>query len=390
MSLTTYANSNMGGFQKRKTVHEQSSEPNGSIEVDTSKPTAVFTPRGGRSYTLSIALPGSIIANAQSHDQKTFLVGSIARALAVFCVDEVVIFDDDVRQTRSNAYHNTNEDEYTAYSDPSHFLAHVLSYLETPPYLRKYLFPMHKNLRTAGTLPSLDMPHHIRANEWCDYREGVTVSGSEEQGIAEVAGEHSNAQYEKKKGKKNMDKKVQEASTSSTLVNTGLPERVRVPYIPVPENTRVTVKFGLSKDPSKGAEVVSPSTPREERGYYWGYSVRRCPSLSTVFTECPFEGGYDVSFGTSERGAPLSEVIAGEIPKFEHLIVVFGGVAGLEAAVKADSELQEKGLKPSEAENIFDYWVNVLPGQGSRTIRTEEAVWLGLMGLRGVVEGNGS
>jgi len=31
-------------------------------EVDTSKPTAVFKPTGGRSYTLSIALPGSIIA----------------------------------------------------------------------------------------------------------------------------------------------------------------------------------------------------------------------------------------------------------------------------------------------------------------------------------------
>ncbi|OJD18029.1 hypothetical protein AJ78_01921 [Emergomyces pasteurianus Ep9510] len=379
-----------GVLQKRKIVHEQRSEPNGGTEVDTSKPTAVFTPRGGRSYTLSIALPGSIVANAQSHDQKTFLVGSIARALAVFCVDEVVIFDDDVRQIRSNAYHNTNKDEYTAYSDPSHFLAHLLSYLETPPYLRKDLFPMHKNLRTAGTLPSLDMPHHIRANEWCEYREGVTVSASEEQGDTEMAGEDTNAQHQRKKAKNEKDKKGQTAPTTATLINTGLPERTRVPYIPVPENTRVTVKFGPAKDPSKGAKVVSPYTPREESGYYWGYSVRRCASLSTVFTECPFEGGYDVSFGTSERGTPLSEVIAGDIPKFDHLIVVFGGVAGLEAAVKVDRELQEKGLKPSEAENIFDYWVNVVPGQGSRTIRTEEAVWLGLMGLRGVVEGNDS
>ncbi|EGE78878.1 deoxyribose-phosphate aldolase [Blastomyces dermatitidis ATCC 18188] len=374
--------------KKRKTVHEQPSEPNGGIEVDTSKPTAVFTPRGGRSQTLSIALPGSIIANAQSHDQKTFLAGSIARALAVFCVDEVVIFDDDARQTRSKPYHNANEDEYTAYSDPSHFLAHVLSYLETPPYLRKYLFPMHRNLRTAGTLPSLDMPHHIRANEWCEYREGVTVSASEEQADARTAREYGNTNHERKKGKKNKEKKGQGSSTSYTLVNTGLPEKSRVPHIPAPENTRVTVKFGASKDPSEVAEVVSPVTPREEMGYYWGYSVRRCSSLSTVFTECPFEGGYDLSFGTSERGAPLSDVIAGHVPKSEHLILVFGGVAGLEAAVKADKELQEKGLKPSEAEKMFDYWINMVPGQGSRTIRTEEAVWLGLMGLKGVVEGN--
>ncbi|PGH10561.1 deoxyribose-phosphate aldolase [Helicocarpus griseus UAMH5409] len=375
---------------KRKTTHDQPAKSNGGVEVDTSKPTAVFTPRGGRSHTLSIALPGSIIANAQSHEQKTFLVGSIARALAVFCVDEVVIFEDDARQmSRSNAYNNNHqnahEDDYTAYSDPSHFLAHVLSYLETPPYLRKYLFPMHKNLRTAGTLPSLDMPHHIRANEWCEYREGVTVSADEEQGAGEYGDGHN-----AKKGKKKKEKKGQDAQQSHTLVNTGLPEKVCLPYIPVPENTRVTVKLGSSKDPSEGAEVVSPFAPREETGYYWGYTVRRCDSLSSVFTECPFEGGYDLSFGTSERGAPISDVISEGVPKSEHLLVVFGGVAGLEAAAKADKELQEKGVKPSEVENVFDYWVNVLPGQGSRTIRTEEAVWLGLMGLRPVVEANGS
>lgn len=234
------------------------------------------------------------------------------------------------------------------------------------------------------------MPHHIRANEWCEYREGVTLSAAEEQGEVRMVGEHDNGRHGKKKGKTNKDNMGNDSPTSYTLVNTGLPEKVRVPYIPTPENTRVTVKFGSSIDPSDGAEVVSPFAPREETGYYWGYSVRRCATLSAVFTECPFDGGYDLSFGTSERGCPLSEAIAGEVPKFEHLIVVFGGVAGLEAAVTADKDLRDKGLGPSDAGRVFDYWVNVLPGQGSRTIRTEEAVWLGLMGLRGVVERNDS
>ncbi|EEH34892.1 deoxyribose-phosphate aldolase [Paracoccidioides lutzii Pb01] len=394
---------------RRKITHEYFSEPNDGIDVDTSKPTAVFTPRGGRSYTLSVALPGSIIAkyalkeiskrnlpdtnslnSAQSHDQKTFLAGSIARALAVFCVDEVVIFEDEVRQRQSNAHCDLSKDEYTAYSNPSHFLAHVLSYLETPPHLRKFLFPMHKNLRTAGTLPSLDMPHHIRANELCEYREGVTFPANEEHGFGQSNAENHNNQHKRKKGKKNMEEGAQDTVMSYTLVDTGLPNKVRIPHIPVPENTRVTVKLCSSKDPSQVAEVVSPSAPREEMGYYWGYSVRCCDSLSDVFTECPFDGGYDLSFGTSERGSPLSQVITEGVPNFEHLIVVFGGVAGLEVAVKADKELLARGLRPETVGNMFDYWVNVLPGQGSRTIRTEEAVWLGLMGLRGVVEKNGS
>lgn len=67
---------------------------------------------------------------------------------------------------------------------------------------------------------------------------------------------------------------------------------------------------------------------------------------------------------------------------------MFGGVAGLEVAVRADEELMGMGV--TEPEGLFDYWVDLCPGQGSRTIRTEEAVWIGLMGLRGVVVGNGA
>lgn len=65
------------------------------------------------------------------------------------------------------------------------------------------------------------------------------------------------------------------------------------------------------------------------------------------------------------------------------MLLVFGGVAGLEAAARADEELA--GLGVEDPGTLFEYWVNVCPGQGSRTIRTEEALWLGLMGLRDVV-----
>jgi predicted SPOUT superfamily RNA methylase MTH1 len=64
------------------------------------------------------------------------------------------------------------------------------------------------------------------------------------------------------------------------------------------------------------------------------------------------------------------------------------GVAGLEVAVRNDMELQKLGV--TEAEEVFDHWINVCPGQGSRTIRTEEAIWMGLMGLRRFVVNNGN
>jgi methyltransferase len=66
------------------------------------------------------------------------------------------------------------------------------------------------------------------------------------------------------------------------------------------------------------------------------------------------------------------------------MIIVFGGLAGLEAAVKADRDLA--GMDIGTPAKLFDYFVNLCPGQGSRTIRTEEAIWLGLMGLREVIQ----
>lgn len=44
--------------------------------------------------TLSIAVPGSILDNAQSQELRTYLAGQIARAACIFQVDEVVVFDD--------------------------------------------------------------------------------------------------------------------------------------------------------------------------------------------------------------------------------------------------------------------------------------------------------
>lgn len=203
------------------------------------------------------------------------------------------------------------------------------------------------------------MPHHLRSEEWCEYREGITTHAG--------------------KGKR-----------SQTFVDCGLPQQVAIPATIEP-NTRVTVKLGHTSPDGYtiSGSAVAPETPREEAGYYWGYSVRQASSLGSIFTECPFDGGYDISIGTSERGKPLKSIIDQTSPTFveptwKHLIVVFGGVAGLEAALKADCELQSAGV--SQAEELFDSWINFVPNQGSRTIRTEEAVWVGLTGLREAVE----
>jgi len=67
------------------------------------------------------------------------------------------------------------------------------------------------------------------------------------------------------------------------------------------------------------------------------------------------------------------------LPAFKHMLVVFGGVAGLEACVDAAEDLD---LPAGKTHTLFDKWLNVCPDQGSRTIRTEEAVPITMARLR--------
>ncbi|KAG6246836.1 hypothetical protein E4U24_003483 [Claviceps purpurea] len=335
--------------KKRKTAH------NGGHQQDRTsfKPSATFVPfEGGRDWTVSVAIPSSILTNLATADQRMTAPGRIARALAVFSVDEVVVFDDSPLSSRPR---QTDTAGYTGDTDPCHFLTHILSFLEAPPFMRKTLFPLHPNLRMTALLPSLDMPHHPNPKEWIPYREGVTIAGKTSTG-------------------------------KGTLVQVGLDEPVEIEE-DIPPKTRLTLLF--PEDQSQYPECVDPQAPRTEGGYYWGYSVRKCNSLSSVFTESPYENGYDLSIGTSERGTPIQKAFPSSTnkqAKFKHMLIVFGGPRGLEFASMNDEELSKMDVQGAKTKELFDHWVNVLPNQGSRTIRTEEALFIALTALRGLCD----
>ncbi|KAF7514629.1 hypothetical protein G7054_g15146 [Neopestalotiopsis clavispora] len=316
--------------------------------VDTSKPTAMYQPTGGRTWTVSVAIPGSILATCRRDDQRITVINQISRALAIFAVDEVVIFDDTPLDKRVR---NVDPSMYTGDIDPCGFIEHLLNYVEVPPFMRKQLIPVHPNLKQAGLLESLDMPHHPHPNHYLPYGEGITTSEGTSGG-------------------------------KGTVVDVGGNLRVTIDD-DIPANHRVTLKFD-PKDPSR-ADAVHPALPRTEGGLYWGYSIRRCNTLASIFEECPYEDGYDLSIGTSERGSPMSDTFGPkrrETLKFNHLILIFGGPRGLEYAAENDPALQEMGIIRGKTKELFDHWVNILPGQGSRTIRTGEALFIGLAALR--------
>eukprot|EP00980_Cylindrotheca_fusiformis_P006561 scaffold1384_cov116-Cylindrotheca_fusiformis.AAC.39 len=328
-----------------------------------------------RFSTLSIALPGSVLTNCQTKELRTLMVGQIARAATIYHVDEIVVFDDKLGRNMNEMHTGWNrrrdfqkkepsggednkaeekqneEGARRPRSDPHEFMARLLQYCECPQYLRRRFFPMHPDLQFAGLLAPVDAPHHVRAEDHSPYREGVVL-----------------------------DKKPSDPNAGS-LVNCGIRNRpVQIDRKLAP-GIRCTVQIDSKAYGKPGqikGTVVSPSAPREADGTYWGYTTRMASSINAVFDECPYEGGYDLKVGTSERGDRSVEEKNFHFPKFEHSLIVFGGVAGIEECVDADESIKLPG---SQSKKLFDMWLNTCPYQGSRTIRTEEAVLISLCTL---------
>jgi predicted SPOUT superfamily RNA methylase MTH1 len=314
-------------------------------------------------YTVSVAIPGSMIRNAHTKELKTYLVGQIARACAIHEVDEIIVFMD-------TSYEMSGDPE----KGPSLFFSRILQYLECPSYLRKALFPVHNDLTFAGLLPPLDMPHHMRREDVSLFREGVVS-----------------------------EKPVKDGS----LINIGLSTEAFIEH-KIRPGVRVTLKLkpnsltesefysgtngGSSGGKRPQGEAVAPTSVRQQYGLYWGYQTRLAKSFSEVFSGCPYaEGGtgYDLLIGNSPNGArSLDEGSSSfQLPPFKHMLIVFGGAGGIEACVDADESLTTPARNAS---SLFDLWLDLAPSRGSRAMRTEEAVLVGLAKLAPFIEASSS
>jgi len=388
-------------------------------------------PNKPRTSTLSIAIPGSIVSNAQTVELRTYLIGQIARCAAIYHVDEIVVFDDQLSQPlnkisryRKNGHHNNHHRERDAErnakseadaqeeskstedgeathekkqrlqpsKDPHTFMANILQYCECPQYLRRHFFPMHPDLQYAGLLPPLDAPHHVRVHDQSMFRDGVVTERTAPLSSSNIASSGNESHSSSKK--------------EGSLVDCGIRGKHILIDRVLPQGIRCTVQIGLKEYTKPGkkileGKVVSPSAPRLHDGTYWGYTIRMANSIQAIFNEAPYKNGYDYKIGTSERGTisvdeanfhekamqtlkGLSSPSTNTVTKekgalFEHAIIVFGGVAGIEECVDADESITLAG---NDSKTLFDMWVNVCQYQGSRTIRTEEAVFIGLSRLR--------
>lgn len=232
-----------------------------------------------------------------------------------------------------------------------------------------------------GLLNPLALPSHVARETRSKYRDGVSV------------------------GRTNHARNHGQVATSR-LIDVGMDRLVEIDAL-VPLGMRVTVDMTPSGPCYEAAgkylfgNICDRHTPRVKDGLYWGYKVRTEKCLSDIFRNNVDEKTYDLTIGTSERGTNIySRDVSFVLPVFERALVVFGGVHGLEQAVCEDEALHALGIragsKPHEEAlqdetekdkqvfdvgDLFDFYVNTCPQQGSRTIRSEEAIFISLAAL---------
>ena len=277
-----------------------------------------------RGCEFSIAIPASLVSDVPHLREKTFKVGLIGRAAAIFRVDEIIIFPDvlDTDQSRDIELVTT-----------------ILSYIETPQYLRKRLFKIRPELRYAGVLPPLRTPHH----QLSDRTENLEV-GEHREGV------------------------VTSLVKGGSLVDIGVERPVLILDKRLQINNRVTVRVTeLGKHPK--AVLAS----RGEIKTYWGYRVT---ASDAPFGQLLKDQPFDLVIATSRRGAPLIEVmdeLAKRWKSSRRTLVAFGApTRGLyEIATRERLSLDE----------IVHFVINTIPGQGTETVRTEEALFTSLTAL---------
>ena len=278
---------------------------------------------------LSVLLPASIVADAPDLRQKTFKIGLVGRALAVFHVEKVVVYnDDDDLRVKNQA-------------EEAELIAALLRYMESPQYLRRLLFRRTRDLRYAGLLPPLRTPHHPLQDEKGnigDYREAVVI----------------------------------DVDRHGSLLEIGLHEKGIIDEV-LKVGQRLTVR--LNESLGKGRVAVT-RVAREQVDEYWGYEVSSAKNLADALKDSKA----DYVIGTSRYGKNLYEAVRGiESSNPMIVAVAFGGpYAGL-------FEICER--QGVDAKELFDVVINTIPNQGTATVRTEEALiaTLGLLNslLRG-------
>ncbi|WP_297899254.1 putative RNA uridine N3 methyltransferase [Methanobrevibacter sp.] len=266
---------------------------------------------------VSIFIPDSFLSETTDLKIKTSKIGVVGRALALFQVDQIVIYKD----------LSQNDDKYLSDAD---FMADVLEYMNTPQYLRKRVFPIRSELKHVGILPPLRTPHHPIESDLKvgDYRQGFTVRRNKKGTYIDIG----------------------------MKVDSGMKNAENLAFCKEQLSVNKVFSFRVTK---LAKEVIV--TPDEPDDVYWGYKTLSTHkslknSLKLVNPDFVVE--------TTKYADTINSIFnefEERLDKAGNIAIVFGGPYS------------------SISEDLSGFsWdlikLNTVPSQGTETVRTEEAI----------------
>jgi len=281
-----------------------------------------------RSWKLTVAVPTSLVADVPHLREKTSRLGFLGRALAIFRVDELLLYADMLGAEASRQ---------------GRFIKSVLAYVETPQHLRKHLVRIDPDLRFVGILPPLRTPNHPVSGKENDLKKGE---------IREGVVIHSDA--------------------GASQVDIGAAHLAEVPT-KLARGSRCSVRIRATA-PKIVAELIEES----RIDIYWGFRVtlKNLPLGRLIQDSKP-----DLVIATSRLGENVETM-------FDHLRTAIMGAPRVLLAFGSPKRglheiLGDEGL---ELGSVAKFTINFVPHQGTQTVRTEEAVHSALTLLNAIAE----
>jgi methyltransferase len=265
-----------------------------------------------RPQFLSVALPASFTKDVPHLREKTARVGAVGRALAIFRVNEVLIYTDDLDKDSLKE---------------GRLFQKLLSYQETPQYLRRTIFRTEPDLQYVGVLPPLRLPSHPGYEE--------PRSGLVKEALVVEKGNES---------------KVDGGFKTLVTVHAKLEKFARVTV----QVTRV--------QPNVEAEVVDSS----RLPIYWRFRVTRAESTLGQLIRRK-QGTLIIS--TSRKGRNVLEAMDDLRAKWQsslRAMILFGSPNQGVPEILANDGF--------DVDKVCDFNLNMIPDQGVETVRTEEAL----------------
>ena len=269
--------------------------------------------------TLKVALPDTSLIDCTDLRQKTVKVGQIARALAIFRVEEVVIYN--------------TEKLRSAQKRGADFLVKIMRFMDVPQYLRRRIFPQSPSLQYAGLLPPLRTRSHPLQSTISELTTGTVRWG-----------------IQVRPGK----------------IDLGFDNLID---FPATLSERDPTLFRIeATSPNLSLSVVD----RSEAPVYWGFDASRTGDLIDLLKK----SRNMTRIGFSRQAPPFQKLekdLKSTLSNTGSVLAVFGG-PNRGILELCDSQREE-------VKRNIDFWTNTIDDQGSETIRLEEAliVSLGLL-----------